>query len=539
MTRILFRKCKEENYYRPLNLFREYLLFHKLTNFSNFPNEESSQLMQSTFLTVTTSEIFRLPTMEKCHQLSQDVYQDRLKGYKDELKLKIKHWKPQWQELAKGLIAAITIVLCAPTKPQDDSSESSSKKPDNYNAGADSIWRAIIQFPRGHECDCQTGGCTGWGLSILVDIVPAESTTLNIIFDSSASTLSTGTKIPVDQFEKYRQGSEMGKVPINLHGDLIFHLLTAFSSNGNDVGNGTGNTTIGSYWHNGLAKRFENWHFLDDHHLFAGYSQLYSVKIESDEAGKGGKGRWGKGSLWEDIVIGGSLLSLNFLRNRLISAICEYQVKQLINRYFRWRQKMLDTAHKFVNSLRFWQDRDVVITDETYSSYQVMAGDSVKLMQLTCTKNANSYEKVDVKLTGASIANNNDDNDGSNSRFRYVSFWEQAMKDDSNGDNLSELIGELTVADIEWILSTFIQVQWIGEKLHNTITKLGSQFPTAHDRFDSFDPSILRGILAETMPNLRLLSHSQSISQLSEEAMDSTSPIPAAVVDLIESYLLI
>lgn len=471
------------------------------------------------------SEVFRLRDLEKC----QEVCRQRLNVAKDELKLKIKHWKPQWYKVAVEWIDLIDIELDLPplsgkTLDSDDNE----------------IVSALIRFPQGKKYNDQTKEYAGWNLSILVSAIVSDSSTttstatavvhLNIIFDSSVHSMSSGRKIPVEQFEKYREAVELENIPINLHGDLIFYLMNAFGNNHSN------NNIDGRYWHNGLAKQFENCVYFEDCHLFPGYFQFYSVKPENGENSKSG---WARGGLWDEIIIGGKLLSQNFLRNCLIDLLCEYQVKQLVSHYFRWqKKKLLDTANKFVNSLGFWSNRDVAFLNgtivpidaiygdvPTYKSYTVVANE-IKLIQLTCLKNASLDEKVDVKINVTATSQS----------LHYVSLWEQAVKENSN---IRDLAGDLTTTDIEWILSAFIQVKWIGETVRDTITRSSSQFPTVHDRFDSFDPLNLRGILAKTAPNLRLLSHVQNIHSLREEAASSTSSarVPTAVVDLIESYL--
>lgn len=100
-----------------------------------------------------------------------------------------------------------------------------------------------------------------------------------------------------------------------------------------------------------------------------------------------------------------------------------------------------------------------------------------------------------------------------------------------------DLIGNLTPHDLDTILHIVLEVNFCGIQLKQTIGELCGKFPTVDDHFDSFDEPLMRGLLTQTSVARKLATHTKSIQSLRQEAMESDSSVPTAVVSLMESYL--
>lgn len=101
-----------------------------------------------------------------------------------------------------------------------------------------------------------------------------------------------------------------------------------------------------------------------------------------------------------------------------------------------------------------------------------------------------------------------------------------------------KLIGNLDHVDVDSILHIFVEINHYVNKLKELITgELEGKFPTTMDHFQNFDLPYLRGTLAQIDPVLRLTAYAENTTILREQAASSTSPVPAAVVDIIGSYL--
>lgn len=449
---------------------------------------------------------------------------------KDELKSKTKHWYPQWREVAIKWIDETKIILKPAVKPEFKVVEQADSTDFGNSADSGAV-KISIEFPN--------------SVAPKFEIILEPQLARTIIFTEWSEHVRTTTravnKLPVDQFQKYRRTAELEAIPINLHGDLIFDLI-------NLLDNDDKSQCLYENSKMPAHSRYNNWLFVEDCHIFPGCS------ISSLAKGENG---WVNGIFYE-IVIGGKLLSARYYRDNLIVELMKNQLMRLTHNYFwRRKEKVLGHAQKFVSSLYFYKSSKITESNsyavKTWLLTDLGISGDVDLVKFTSSQNATLDEIVDIKLvptststtsTTSTIISNGTVLLASTAqtatvveRVTYVSCWTEVVK---LHPEILNLVGDLTTSDIEWILSAFIQTKRIGETMKivlNDPNDLNRHFPTVNDRFDSFDPQHLRGILTQTATSKRLANHVENIECLRREAMDSTSSVPTALVDLAESYL--
>lgn len=458
------------------------------------------------------------PSSQFCEQFQssdlktcQGTYDAKLDLAKDQLKSKIQHWLVQWRTAAEKWIDQIQIIVRADNL---DLKRVESGK-----------LRISIQFP-------STIGLTFE--FVLKGMQSKPNTGYKFIFVNNTTTY-IDNKLPVDLFVKYRYVAELEDIPVNLHGDLVFHLMAAFTNGGNAKANENY-----SYDTVGGSMRHQNWLFLEACHAFPGCFE----SVSKSENG------------WVDlpsvtIEVGGLLVATKFYRKLLIDKLLEHQFSRLVHYNFHRRGGgLLERARKFANSLYFYNlmptPGDHLGSCTVGMLLHPTSGTSVTarlILKFTLSQNVALDEKVDIKLILATTATTAIETiiikptlqvQLTGKIMEVTSYWAEANK---QRPNIVNSMIDLAVSDIEWILSAFVQANLIGEVLKTIINAPDSQFPTAMDSFDNFDPPHLRGILGQTVTSLRLSEHAENVECVRKQAMESTSSVPVAVVDIAESYL--
>lgn len=460
---------------------------------------------------LTTREKFQLCDLKEC----QETYGPKLSVIKEELKTKIKHWYPQWRTVAEKWIDGIEMVIRPVNKPEYQFGNP---------VGDSDVLKVAIQFPSSAE--------------LMFEII-LKPTLQEFVFIKYTTT-HIDRRFPVDLFVSYRRAMNLEDIPINLHGDLVFHLLTAFNSDTDRSNDASAPKIAYSYDLVPQSSRhYHNWLFLEDCHAFPGCFEFLT------------KGENGWVNLRSEIIeVGGKLLSTPIYRRLLVDKLTNYQFSRLVHHNFYRRQdKLLERAQKFANSLylyyhtqasasAFASENRANCTVGTWFHSPNGSVTSRQLIKFSLSRNVALDEKVDVKLVPATTQPTLPIRiQLTDQTVESTSYWRESMR--SRPDLVVNPMADLAVNDIEWLLSAFIQAKLIGEALKIIITKPGSQFPTLDDRFDNFDLPHLRGILAQSATSIRLASHAENVERLRREAMNSSSSVPTAVVDLMKSYLIV
>lgn len=390
------------------------------------------------------------------------------------------------------------LVLHFPTASVMDMDMRSREFNFNFNFNPSQIFRVQITSPR-------------FGVST------ASNTTTETVFIDYGKIYNTVSTISTLQFHNCREVIGLQEVPINLHGGLIFYLVAALGGRFNNY-----------QYHNndcGVREdvRYSNSLHFHKQHLFPGSSEhlakLFPTfpKDEKDDTKI-------VNSFWIDcqldyVVAGDNLLFEPNYRNALIDKLCEYQANCLVNYFFRCRNNSskLEAARKFLTRLRFYHYGEKCRVE---FHHQVIFTTLVEVTGKTLK------EKLNFTINSLATDQNT---------TSCTSSWATASKDEI----IIAATCQLTIEEIDWILHAFIEVYSDGQELEKLLFESASlnTFPILEDHFESFDPQLLRGLLAETKVSHKLAIHSRNILSLRQDINKSTSPIPLAVMDLMESYL--
>lgn len=253
----------------------------------------------------------------------------------------------------------------------------------------------------------------------------------------------------------------------------------------------------------------DNWLFIKEQHRFPD-SETFLETIDQG---------WVKVGMKEYATIL-ELPSSVYLRY-LLASFNAHLITRIIGNCFMWRTKTLsDNACHFVSALSEEPGREVRI----YCPSQPRSCVILERIGDTSLQN-----KLDFKITAVTAVTPIDAKN---------SCWNLSLREKW----LTDLVGNLDSTDVDFILHTFVEVNHHIDKLKDSITEQFKKdpefkFPTANDYFQSFDLLLLRGTLAEIIPAVRLVAYEENVAALRQDAAISTSPVPAAVVDLIGSYL--
>lgn len=273
--------------------------------------------------------------------------------------------------------------------------------------------------------------------------------------------------------------------------------------------------------------------------------------------GENGWVHFESGRIW----YGGKLLATTTYRNFLVDRLIRHQITRLVyNNFCQRQEKLLDRAQKFVSSLDFNFNRTTKYGPGSETSTNCRVGTwnnsptntnarYLPLVKFSLLQDVALDETVDIKLIPATATQIITETTNTTITrapaleikiagqvVENTSYWVESMR---SSPEFVNPIPDLDVPTIEWILYTFVQAKLIGETLKTIINDVGSQFPTNDDRFDNFDPPFLRGILTQTTTSKRLAEYQENVNSLRTQAMESDASVPTAVVDLMQSYLIV
>lgn len=439
---------------------------------------------------------------------------------KNELKVKMENWKEQWRVAAAKWIDKITI---------------------ETEIGEELMLATplVIRFPPGKLFCFQ---------NFTITIAPTAPTasrrkktktmmTANTIvdFDDGDENGGRGTTsgiVSVGYLMKHHQSifqdDQNDWMPLNLFGDLIFHIVDSF---GGKV----------KYTYPILSPVVcKNYLHFDRQHLFPGFS-LQAGQSEAKDEQEVKEDEWTCVD-YKTIVAGGKLVNFPDYRRELIGKLCAHQIRRLIDSHFgdfsnstkfaKCNRKLLDSAYHFATSLKLddgWVGR-------AFDSYLQISSSIFKIKVW--------FKTID-EIAKFSFYDQTDE------QRRLQPTLERCVVTPiyhPDSKKITEMHGDLTnlnSRDLDSIVRIVLEVHFCGAQLRKIIDKsiptptsrFPQEFPSADDHFESFDEPAMRGLLTTTSVARKLATHAQNLELLDQNASESTHPIPAAVVDLMKSYL--
>lgn len=213
--------------------------------------------------------------------------------------------------------------------------------------------------------------------------------------------------------------------------------------------------------------------------------------------------------------------------DKLLASFNSHLTVRAVENHFSWRgEKLFKIAQQFASSL-------VKFGTTIYLTCRDRYGNSYNIKILDQQNNTNDKFKADA-------------NDPTNFWALFLALKKASAITDCPAYNSSR---DLDGSDVDWILHIFVDIGYhlgnlkrslTNKSIYNVIKGTNSfdfKFPTADDHFQSFDLPHLRGTLAETEPLLLLTTYAENVAKLRDQAAGSTSSVPAAVVDIMGSYL--
>lgn len=339
----------------------------------------------------------------------------------------------------------------------------------------------------------------------------------------------------------YRQQAKLDTVPPNI---LVWTILFFVNQLGGSIRH--------TFPVQSALSRCENWLFLREQHRFENFDLISDV-MDTTKCLASVKQGWVRVQMGE--YASTLELPISHYLSILLDTFKDYLIMRTIENCFSWRaNNLIDDARNFENSLTEEPGREVFINyNEQGTQPNEQNEQNVQFVRVFILpqlakgiKGITLQDKLAFKIgprTSSALgaftpSNESNTSEGSNADLWALAFWEEGI---------SQLVGKLDGSDIDCILRIFVEINHhIGELEKSITTQLANtskdgiveyKFPGANDHFQSFDPPFLRGTLSQTIPYVRLIAYKQNVAALREQAANSTSPVPTAVVNLIGSYL--
>lgn len=316
----------------------------------------------------------------------------------------------------------------------------------------------------------------------------------------------------------YRNGSteEYGLlgVPINLVVDIYRHFVTAF---GLEFSTADGHT----------SHCYQYLHLDEDderrrqriHSILTKFTDYYYLAATTTSSTT--NNQWAR--LWMDkIQLGGKLLPIHCIEP-ILRPLLKYQTEKMIEHYFRRSchsvergEQLIITAKRFAQLLTYKETGEInCITSLIYFPTTLVA-----------SKSSTNVNRIDRELAKTFNLN-------APSAQNVSSAWDSALKN----KQFVEYLGELTIADVEFLIRLFIDSRHDHQDVVDQVIQLsaqGSPFPTDADEFDNFDPIHLRGLLATTVLSKKLAKYALGTKEINEGQFADIAP--AALVKIVDSY---
>lgn len=422
-----------------------------------------------------------------------------------------------------------SLVLNFPTTVVD-SIESSKKLQREFGFNSTQTFQIEITYSSNRIVTPATTLATGTTATAATDITIADvvgSCLTEIKFRRANNAWNNYSTLPLDPFLAYRKKISLQNVPVNLHGDIIFHLIATLGGHLTDYWYSSSNTSDGSS--NSGGHHLNLLHF-EKSHLFPGsfecMPQLLSANQKSTNK-NAEQGGWISVEL-DYVVVGSNLLFERKYRDTLIAKLYDYQVYRLIDHFFRWRKDSIGRSNSAVST-------KLIAAARGFLADLIFAPIGEK-----------HIKNYDIKIRVSFLSNTVKEIVLAFGYPDYLAILSlEKIKSTIDIVDVYNIEGSnLTIDDIGWIISVFAEAKRDSVELKMRITEssyseYNYKFPTMNDRFDSFDPQLLTGLLAETRTSRKLAIHDRNIIALRQSVMESTSPVPNAVADLMESYLSI
>lgn len=427
---------------------------------------------------------------------------------KTELKVKMENWKEDWRTAAIEWIDKITIEIGEEWTPDTP---------------------LVIRFPLGTSSSFQKFTITITPTASMRNEIP-KTRSVDIRF---ADGDDTGQVIPDDMpsswirsddlmkhhqsvFQDYRDSRWM---PINLFANVVDHITATFDRKLYFALQSTQSP----------RPIYKNHLYFRKQHLFPDFA-LSSAQDAQDAKSIQEDGGWTCVD-YEVIITDDQLAHDHNYRKTLIDKLCAHQTRCLIDCHFAKRSQfdklngqILDNARHFAMSLK------------------------ISNCQSDCSRLdiSSSFFKIGVRIkTIDKIANFSFYDLANDKHYPFDTFQEcSAVPIDLLGSKeiteVTKMHGDLTNLnshDLYSIIRIVVEVYFCGVQLKKIIFSSMSEFPGADDHFDNFDEPSLRGVLTTTSVARKLVNHAKNIELLRKNVSGSNYPVPAALIDLMESYL--
>lgn len=346
-------------------------------------------------------------------------------------------------------------------------------------------------------------------------LIECDRVTLKPIYPSSTHSMKMAL-----QYWTYTRDKCLHTVPVNLCIDIFHHFVTAFGGKFATQKF----TEHDDYYYQHLYIDDENKRHHDIIHSAllsqnkpeeTSVSSTDSTNITSS-ANYDHCDRWEK--VWlRGIRLDGKLPPIAYI-NDILRLRNQRQTEQMVEYHFRSRgEKIIQLAKRFLES-KLHRDYTGII-------YTISGGKYLFLVN----------EGVDCGRELAKAFNLEDE-------YCKQSNWAAVMKNDL----FAKLVGELTAADVQFLLCLFIDADYDQKESFNTINAMdavnnsidsinsASRFPTHSDNFSSFDFPHLTGVLAETILSKKLANYALGIAEINEGQFAAIAP--AALTNIVMEY---
>lgn len=257
------------------------------------------------------------------------------------------------------------------------------------------------------------------------------------------------------------------------------------------------------------------------------------------------------------LQLGGKIQPIHYIEGVLI-ARKSYQTTKMIDNYFQFRcagtngtSSIIKIATTFFKSLTY-QPITGRITIGINGSYPYTLIDSILVPDAQSSDVArNEYDYVNENRRGLAKKFNLE-NGKCEPRTQY--YWEKMMKNQSflsllgTNTSTSEKLVSLTMADVQFLLCLLIDAYYDHKETFEAVERISgtdqadpanstystSRFPTADDNFSSFDPLLLRGLLAETVLSRKLAGYALGQEEISKGTFAAIAP--SALTSIVASY---
>lgn len=421
---------------------------------------------------------------------------------KSELKSEMENWRDEWRTLAAEWIDKIKIEVGKHWLP---------------------LTPVIISFPSENLSKYQ---------NFKIKIIPTAPTwkqevkvaaTIVVFGDENGITSVTTGVIVATIFANHHRSVFQGpdnSLPINLFGDLVFHIVRAFGG-WFDYFHPTENAPT-------KASVYTNYLCLDKQHLFPSFETKVCDPFDLLD-------RWMRVE-HKAIISGGELAKSEYYRQELFDKLCAHQTMRLIDSHFakcksnQLTQKLLECAHRFSTSLKI--EGAISPGNTNLSHFDIYSRFFTIRLSCETLSEALSFSFCDQTDKEKQLCQLQ----LSSKRCRFVSTASLSSAE------AVEIIGDLTSSDLDSIIRIVLEVYYCRLQLDKAIdprnlSKLSNEFPSADDHFESFDEPAMRGLLTETSAARKLVAHETQLKLLRQNVSESTHPVPIAVADLMESYL--